>query len=50
MVTAKAILDKFNEKMILLDYGHRDLLGNAEYLVISMEEVEELLEAEKNRK
>ena len=46
-------LDVFGEevpKAILLDYGHRDLLGNAEYLVIPMEEVEELLEAEKNRK
>ena len=36
--------------MILLDYGHRDLLGNAEYLAISMDEVNELLEAEKNKK
>ena len=43
-------LDLFDEKMILLDYGHRDLLGNAEYLVISKEEVNELLEAEKNKK
>ena len=43
-------LDMFDEKMILLDYGHRDLLGNAEYLVISMDEVNELLEAEKNKK
>ncbi|MBR5793801.1 MAG: DUF4080 domain-containing protein, partial [Anaerotignum sp.] len=43
-------LDKFEEKMILLDYGHRDLLGNAEYLVIPMEEVNELLEVEKIKK
>ena len=43
-------LDLFEEKMILLDYGHRDLLGNAEYLVISAEEAAELLEAEKNKK
>ena len=46
-------LDVFGEevpKAILLDYGHRDLLGNAEYLVIPMAEVEELLEAERNRK
>lgn len=43
-------LDLFDGKAILLDYGHRDLLGNAEYLVISMDEVEELLEAEKNKK
>jgi len=43
-------LDKFGETMILLDYGHRDLLGNAEYLMISREEVENYLEVEKNRK
>ena len=46
-------LDVFGEeapKAILLDYGHRDLLGNAEYLVIPMEEVKELLEEEKNKK
>ena len=46
-------LDVFGEeepKAVLLDYGHRDLLRNAEYLVIPMTEVEELLEQEKNRK
>ena len=43
-------LDVFGEeepKAILLDYGHRDLLGNADYLVISMEEIRELQEQEK---
>ena len=46
-------LDVFGEenpKAILLDYGHRDLLGNAEYLLLPMAEAEELLEAEKNKK
>ncbi len=46
-------LDVFGEenpKAILLDYGHRDLLENAEYLVLPMAEAEELLEAEKNKK
>ncbi|MDO4530722.1 MAG: B12-binding domain-containing radical SAM protein [Bacillota bacterium] len=46
-------LDVFGEEMpkaILLDYGHRDLLGNAEYLVIPMEQVKELQEEEKSRK
>ena len=43
-------LDVFGEeepKAILLDYGHKDLLGNAEYLVIPMEEVQELLAQER---
>lgn len=43
-------LDVFGEeapKAILLDYGHRDLLGNADYLVIPMEEIRELQEQEK---
>lgn len=46
-------LDIFGEedaKVILLDYGNRDLLGNAAYLVMEQEEVQALLEAEKNRK
>ncbi len=30
-------------KAILFDYGHRDLLGNATYLVLSMDEIKELL-------
>ena len=45
-------LDVFGEeepKAILLDYGHRDLLGNAEYLVITMEEVAELLQQENKK-
>ncbi len=40
-------LDVFGEeetKAILFDYGHRDLLGNAEYRVIPMDEIEALLE------
>lgn len=43
-------LDVFGEeapKAILLDYGHRDLLGNADYLVVSMEEIKELQEMDK---
>lgn len=43
-------LDVFGEenpKAVLLDYGHKDLLGNAEYLVIPMEEVQELLVQER---
>lgn len=35
------------EKAILFDYGDRDLLGNAEYLEIPMEEVEKLLQERK---
>lgn len=37
-------------KAILLDYGKKDLLGNAEYLVIPMTEVEELLLQETKNK
>lgn len=45
-------LDVFGEedpKAVLFDYGRKDLLGNAEYLVLPMAEVSALLEEDKRR-